>query len=262
MNISIKERKRYKCKFTPEIEEYIQKYINKHPLINGKQFSKHIRKKFNITFSLDTLYKWFNKMKITYKKVNKKKMFICKKKEKLLKELYNNINNVSEESDIISIDECHFYLNMIPEKGWSVYGTKIYKNIYNKVRKGVSLLMAINKGKVIGYIVSEQSINAVIFTDFIKQINQDNYIYLMDNARIHHAKIFKEYMSTQKSKTIYNVPYNPETNPIEHVFSTLKHNIVKYTTSNLDNLKKAISTVIKKVQSDHLKNYYKKSLNI
>lgn len=122
--------------------------------------------------------------------------------------------------------------------------------------------MAISKEGVVGYMTKEGSINAVDFKGFIEKINKDRYVYLIDNARIHHSKILKEYMAKQKSKIIYNIPYNPETNPIEHVFSSLKQNIVNYNTNNVNNLRKAIDKVINKVSCDHLNNYFKCSLNI
>lgn len=255
-------RKKYNCMLTPEIETYINDYINKNQLIQPKKFRKHLQKRFNVSFCLDTLYSWFKKLNITHKKVNRKKIFVCKKKEKLLKELHQKINNVKQKENIISIDECHFELHMKPAKGWNKKGKKIYKRSYNKTRKGVSLLMAINNNKVIGYVIVEKAVNAQIFTDFINTIDNDNNVYLMDNARTHHSKILKEYMKDKKSNIIYNVPYNPETNPIEHVFSTLKYEIVNHVTNNIQNLKKSIGKVINKVNSDHLKNYYRYSLNI
>lgn len=254
--------KLYNCMLTDEIREYINSYISKNQLIVVKKFTKHLRKKFKIMFAQSTLYKWFAKMDITYKKVNKRKTFVCNKKEKLLNELYNKINKVEDKNNIISIDESNFQLNMIQDNGWQFKGKKIFKNTYVKQRNNVSLLMAINKNKVVDYIIKPNAIKATDYLEFIKKINKDENIYLMDNARIHHSKIFKSYIKTQKSQVIYNVPYNPETNPIEHVFSVLKSHVKNYNTYNEINLKKSIIKSIKKVNSDHLNNFYKYSLNI
>lgn len=46
-----------------------------------------------------------------------------------------------------------------------------------------------------------------------KQLSGTKYL-LMDNARIHHSKIVKTYLETTNLKTIYNVAYCPEYNPI------------------------------------------------
>lgn len=257
-----RDRKKHKCKLTSEIENYIINYISKKQLTNGKRIRKSIQQKFKIKLALSTIYRWFSKLSITYKKVHKRKTYVCKEKEMKLKQLFNKINNIKKINNLISIDESHFQLEMTKRNGWEVKGKKIYKNLYNKKTQSVSLLMAINNNKVIGYVIYKGSINAVKFTEFIKSIHKDKYYYLLDNARIHHSKIFKKYMSNKMSNVIYNVAYNPETNPIEHVFSTLKHYITDYNTNNLSNLRKSISKTINKVKSDHLKNYYRKSLNV
>src|SRR5439155_1249081 len=94
------------------------------------------------------------------------------------------------------IDNC-INKNKSQHKGWNHKGKKLYRKTYSKIRKGVSLLMAISKEKVIGYEISEKAFNGQTFTDFIKSIDNNNNTYLMDNARIHHSKIFKQYKGTQ-----------------------------------------------------------------
>jgi transposase len=72
----------------------------------------------------------------------------------------------------------------------------------------------------------------LIFIDFIKSIiyklKENKVLFMdlsinnMDNARIHHSKLFKEYIKAIKNDVIYNVPYCSELNPIELVFSKVK----------------------------------------
>jgi len=251
-------------KLTPQIESYIVNYVekNSNKIINAKKLRKSIRRQFDVHVCIDTIYKWFRKLNITYKKVNKKKILVRKQQVKKVKALMDQIKLVEDPNNIISIDESHFETGMIPAKSWSLKGKKIYNKTYNKTRKNISLLTAISKQKVIGYENVNGSINGQIFLDFIKRIYHDDHVYLMDNARIHHAKILKEYINEKNAKIIYNVPYNPETNPIEHLFSKLKHDVVQQDTKTLSSLKESIDKCIKKTKKKHLENYYKKSLNI
>jgi len=71
-------------KLTPEIELFIVDYVTKYNnrMINAKKIRKHLHKIFNICVCIDTIYKWFRKLNITYKKVNKKKVYVHKKQEK------------------------------------------------------------------------------------------------------------------------------------------------------------------------------------
>lgn len=257
-----KQRLKKTSLLTDDVKEGILKYVDKHFNVTGKRLIKHLKRKFKIEITLSTTYKWLKQLGITYKKVNIKKTFVHKKKEKQIKILKERINAVEDKNNIISIDESHFHINMQQTHSWSKSGDKIYKGTYNKRKDGISLIMAINKQQVIGYKVINGSVDRNIFKEFIESIYKKEYVYLMDNARIHHAKVLKAFIEDKKSQIIYNVAYNPETNPIERVFSTLKSNVVNYTTQNIHKLTKAIEKAISKVNSDHLNNYFNKSLNI
>ena len=56
-----------------------------------------------------------------------------------------------------------------------------------------------------------------------KNIKKNNWSIIIDNARIHYYKKFKEYINIVKNvKIIYNVLYSPETNPLERIFKDIK----------------------------------------
>lgn len=82
----------------------------------------------------------------------------------------------------------------------------------------------------------------------------------MDNAKIHHSKLLKEYMENVKRKIIYNVPYCSELNPIEMVFSKVK-SIVNKRRNNEDNNKlvRNIKYGFDKITKSNLMAYFKKS---
>lgn len=60
----------------------------------------------------------------------------------------------------------------------------------------------------------------------------------------------KNMLINKKLGAIYNVPYNPETNPI----SALKQNVTFYDTHSMKKLK-AVRKSINKVMLNHLENY-------
>ena len=61
-------------------------------------------------------------------------------------------------------------------------------------------------------------------------ITTNKYLFL-DNARIHHACVVKEYIANTTNQLLFNAPYSPEFNPIELVFSKVK-NLVKTKKNN------------------------------
>ena len=88
-------------------------------------------------------------------------------------------------------------------------------------------------------------------------------ILFFDNACIHHSKIVKEYLLNNKIKYFFNVPYTPEYNPIEFIFSKLKRFIKNnYLNNNsLINLKNNVINSFKIINENDLINCYNYSFN-
>jgi transposase len=185
-----------------------------------------------------------------------------KKKIKIFKEeiLKHNPNN------IISIDESSFDTNISKINGWNVKGKRIINKRKDNQRKRITLILGITKNKVVGYKIINGSANKIHFEDFLKNEilnkNKKSNILLMDNARIHHALTVKDYIKNTENKIIYNVPYNPETNPIEYVFSAIKNKVRKKNNSKIDKLKKNIIQAINNINKITLKNTFMHSINI
>ena len=66
-------------------------------------------------------------------------------------------------------------------------------------------------------------------------------------------------MENKPNKIIYNVPYSPEYNPIEKVFSKIKHKLKNGTHTN-NNIKKHILNSFKNITVNDLQHFYEKSL--
>lgn len=167
--------------------------------------------------------------------------------------------------NIISIDETSIDSHICNNYGWSKKGTKI-ENITRHPKIRYSLILAINCNKIIHKRIIKGSSNGEIFLEFIKdlvkklQTRNNNYI-LLDNARIHHYKKVKEFINTKsKINFIYNVPYTPETNPIERVFNDIKKNLRNRKINNhnlIDEIQKSLFIINK---NNNFEAYYNKSL--
>ena len=69
-------------------------------------------------------------------------------------------------------------------------------------------------------------------------------------------------MKKKSNKLLFNVAYNPETNPIEQCFSKAKNIIRKNKNDNIKQLTKTINKAFTSITKKDLKNYFKKSLQI
>ena len=150
--------------------------------------------------------------------------------------------------------------------GWNKIGKRLIKNNYILPRTKYTVISAISNKKIIHNKIIKGSANAIVFLKFIKNIingTKEKELYLlMDNTRIHHAKIVKEYIKTTKHKILFNVPYMPEYNPIEKFFSEIKFYIRSKKNNHkktclINNINKSFNYVNKK----NLKKYFQMSLN-
>jgi len=113
--------------------------------------------------------------------------------------------------------------------------------------------------------LSKLSLREVYFKNFletlINKVDKDTF-FLLDNARIHHAKIVKAYAGSVKCHLLFNAHCCPEFNPIEHVFSKFKYYIrSKNDNENINHFFENIKNAFENITSKDLTNFYKKSLS-
>ena len=241
------------------------KYIITRINFNRYNLIKMIDKKFKVKISQSTLYKIIGELNISKKKINKKFDYTNRIKKRQLITNFKNQLKTNKLSDIISIDETSIDTHISNNYGWSLRGKKI-SVIKKEKRVRYTVLCAIDMNKVIHIKIINGSANGTIFMDFMKELisklNLTNkYCILLDNARIHHSKVFKQYITDNKNiSLLYNIPYSPEYNPIEKVFSEVKYNLKQMNIKN-SNIKTKINKAFKKILKEHLVNYYNKSLS-
>lgn len=76
---------------------------------------------------------------------------------------------------------------------------------------------------------------------FLQKLRQANFdcflIIILDNAKIHKAKIIREFCQKNKIILVYLPPYSPNLNPIEFMWKDLKKKLSEYYQENVENLK-------------------------
>lgn len=273
-----KKRTQHKFKIPIKVKNFIGAYVNKEISFNYKLLIKIIRIVFRIQVSKSSIYSILSQLNYSRKKIRKKKIYgnIIKLKQKIkdFKEQDKNIN----KNNIISIDEVSFDTNLYPDNGWSKKGKRIYAEI-NSSRKRYTIICAISNATIIAVKIIDGSAKATDFLNFIKQDLKHikNKYLLLDNARIHHAVIVKNYINTTTNKLLFNVPYTPEFNPvprqrraglirfaylaIEKVFSIVKP-LVRSHKNNEHNLINNIIQSFAMVTEQQLQKFFKQSLEL
>lgn len=260
VSINIK-RKMYSRKITLKIENYVEKYINKKNQININYLLKYIKNKFKINLKKSSIYKLLDKLGYSKKKIKRK---LINKNElvghtKKVENFIKKINNLNQDK-VYSYDESHIHLNMTQNYGWSKKGEPCSYYPKNLTRKKYSLMLLLSNKKVIKYHIKEGSVKGEDFKNFLEELDLEEGIHIiLDNAKCHKTKSVSNYVRNQNYKLVFNIPYSPNTNPIEMAFSKIKHFVRKGNNNTIENLTKNIIKSINKLTEDNLKNYYKKS---
>lgn len=265
-------------KYLPYIKCYIRNYVLTKHTFDMTKLLCLLKRKYSIIANKSSVYEIIKHFNITRKRIKQKFIYGKKSKHTIkINKFKKQIDKINKD-DIISIDESSIdtHINNLYE--WGLKGSKIV-NVVNTIRKRYTLICAISNNIIIHYKVICGSSNAILFKTFLEELSAKgitNKYLLLDNARIHkqylylaknkiyficHAKIVKEYVDSTSNKLVFNVPYSPEYNPIEMIFSKLKASIRKKSNNkNANGLLNNIRISINKIKQIDLENCYRKAL--
>lgn len=132
----------------------------------------------------------------------------------------------AEGAEIHWGDETGLRSDDVRGRGYSPKGQTPVVRVMNR-RESLSLISAVtNQGKV-RWMVFDAALNAAILIEFFKRLIKDaqrKVFLILDNLRVHHAKLVKEWLATQQDQieVFYLPSYSPELNPDECLNADLK----------------------------------------
>ena len=152
-----------------------------------------------------------------------------------LKEEYPRIKKQAkaDKADIWWADETACVSLPSYIRGYAPKGSH-YKPILTHPAKKfkINMISAItNTGKTM-FALYEENINVDRFIDFLQRViasSQKKIYMIVDNLRVHHAKLVKQWLEENKEKIalFYLPPYSPEFNPDEYLNQDFKRNVNK-----------------------------------
>jgi transposase len=130
--------------------------------------------------------------------------------------------------DLVSIDETSVWFIQGSNYGYTPIGVPLHTGHRQarKVKKRVTLLVAISATRILHFRMYDGSCNSDTFADFITTLPDDTpRCLLMDNVSFHKTSQVADAMARRDFRAMYVPPYSPELNPIETVFSVLKRKL-------------------------------------
>jgi transposase len=129
------------------------------------------------------------------------------------------------------IDETWIKTNMAPLRGWAPRGRRLHADVPHGHWKTLTFLAALRHDRIEAPCVIDGPINGEVFLAYIEQvlvpILRPGDVVILDNLGSHKGKKARRRIRTAGAHLIFLPPYSPDLNPIEQVFSKLKHHLRK-----------------------------------
>ena len=131
-----------------------------------------------------------------------------------------------ENAEIYWGDETGIRSDSQHERGYAPKGkTPVIR--LNAKRSSTNMISAVNNQGKVRFKIFEGSMNTDVLIDFCKRLikSAKRKVYLiLDNLRVHHAKLFKAWLQEHKDEidVFYLPSYSPELNPDEYLNCDLK----------------------------------------
>ncbi|MBW4568770.1 MAG: transposase [Tolypothrix carrinoi HA7290-LM1] len=142
----------------------------------------------------------------------------------------------------------------------SVYGSRTYdfKPFYRGAK--VTVIGAISLKQVLAVMTLNGSMNGNVFKVFVQKclLPQlwEGAVVVMDNVPAHKVKEIEPLIQSVDASVLYQSPYSPDFNPIEHWWSQLKAFLRQFSPTTAKMLDVLIAFALHLINPKHLKNWF------
>jgi putative transposase len=149
---------------------------------------------------------------------------------------------------------------MAPLRGWCKRGERLHAKAPHGHWKTMTFLAALRHDRIDAPFVFDGPINAAAFLTYVQQVLvptlKPGDIVVMDNLSSHKGKAIRNAIKAVGAKLFFLPPYSPDLNPIEQVFSKLKHLLRKAAERTVEATWKRIGSLLDKFSSKECMNYF------
>lgn len=152
---------------------------------------------------------------------------------------------------------------MAPLRGWAPIGERLKAKVPHGHWKTMTFLAALRHDRVDAPWLIDGPINGERFRLHVEQMLrpalQPGDIVVMDNLGSHKSRAGRSIIRSVGAKLIFLPKYSPDLNPIELLFSKLKHCLRKAAKRAPEAVSNAIGEILNSVTPTECQNYFAKA---
>ncbi len=149
---------------------------------------------------------------------------------------------------------------MAPLRGWAPRGQRLKAKVPHGKWKTMTFLAALRHDRIDAPWLLDGPINGERFRIYVEQVLvptlKPGDIVIMDNLGSHKSKAVRQAIRSAGAKLFFLPKYSPDLNPIEQVFSKLKHLLRKAAARTTDTVCAAIGQLLDTYTPQECKNYF------
>lgn len=209
-----------------QTEELIN-HLDSHTHQTTLEIIEHIKRTYNVTYSVPGLNKWLHRNGFSYKKPKGYPYKACKEQQEKFKEEYEELkSSISADESIVFMDSCHPSIATKISHGWIKKGkSKPIETTASRTR--LNLVGALDLDNLAKPVVcSYSTVDGETIVDFLHQLRANSKkagtIYaILDQAGYHRSAEVKKAAKELNIKLKYLPPYSPNLNSIERLWKVM-----------------------------------------
>jgi transposase len=165
-----------------------------------------------------------------------------------------------DPSRLVFIDETWTKTNMAPLRGWAPRGQRLKMEAPFGHWNTMTFVAALRQDRVDAPWLISGPINGERFRAYVEKalvpVLRENDIVIMDNLGSHRSKAVRQAIRSAGAKLFLLPKYSPDLNPIEQLFSKIKHELRKAAKRSKDDVCDAIKDILATVTPGECQNYF------
>src|SRR4028118_568395 len=178
---------------------------------------------------------------------------------KLRLEYWEKVKDIKQKN-LVFLDETGVLLGLTRTHARSQRGTRSYavKPFYQG--KKVTVIGAISFQRVVALMTMDNSMDSQAFEVFVEKCLLPQLwsgaVVVMDNVPAHKVVVIEPLIQSVGASVLYQSPYSPDFNPIEHWWSQLKAFLRQFSPTTPKMVDVLIATALDLINPKHLKNWF------